>query len=376
MNRRLILATALIMTACSGVDTGPVAETTAASDAPTSTTPTAPTEGDLTTAAPGFDLDAQLADYVGEAEGGVAVLTVRNGETTVAAVGAANSSGDQISPEMPFRVGSIAKPFIATMILQMVDEGSIELDRPLGDYLPETQLAATTTVRSLLSHQTGIPNYTDQPTFFSDVLADISRSFTTGEILDYVVDAEAGAPGEFSYSNTNYILLGQLIEHIDDTSLNDSLQRRIAEPLGLTATAAVGRGVANPEGLVGGWSFGTLSGAADAEYESIASSAWAAGALVSTVTDLEMFLTALFAGKLISPDGLAAMTDTGTTGYGLGLFDAQLGPGNPGYAHNGSIPGYSAIMGISPDSGDTIVILTNNDQIVADRLAPQILMNW
>lgn len=324
-----------------------------------------------------FDLDAVVGDFVGGADGGAVVLTVRRGEVTVSSVGVADATGTPLTAEMPFRVGSVSKPLVATIILQMVDEGAVDLDQSLVVYLPVTSVAGDVSVRALLNHQSGIANYTDQPGFFIDVLADRTHSFSPEEVLGYVADVPGDSAGAFSYSNTNYILLGQLIEAVDGVTLNDSLQTRIAEPLGLGSTVFAGRGVDAPDGLVGGWSPDVLSGDARIAYESVASSAWAAGSLVSTAADLEDFLTALFSGELISADALAAMTNTSVSGYGLGLFEPRLiSVDNPGYAHNGSIFGYSAFVGFSPNSGDTIVILTNNDQLVADELARRILMNW
>jgi len=324
-----------------------------------------------------FDLDGVVGDFVGGADGGAVVLTVRRGEVTVSAVGVADATGTPLTAEMPFRVGSVSKPLVATIVLQMVDEGAVDLDQSLAVYLPDTPVGGEVSVRALLSHQSGIANYTDQRGFFPDVFGDRTRTFSPEEVLGYVAEVPGGSAGEFSYSNTNYILLGQLIEAVDGVTLNNSLQTRIAEPLGLNSTVFAGRGVDAPDGLVGGWSPDVSSGDARSPYESVASSAWAAGSLVSTAADLEDFLTALFSGELISPDALAAMTDTSATGYGLGLFEPRLiGLDSPGYAHNGSFFGYSAFVDFSPNSGDTIVILTNNDQLVADELAGRILTNW
>ncbi len=295
---------------------------------------------------------------------------------TTAAYGDANADGEPITRESPFRVGSISKPFVATMILQLVDEGKVDLDEPLGTYLPDTPVGADVTIRELLSHQSGLPNYTSNPSFFLDVAADFTHTFEPEEILDYVTETEAGPTGVFEYSNTNYILLGMLLGHFDGITLNESLQKRIAGPLGLENTVFVGHGVAEPVGLVSFWSFGLNAGLTTVDYESVASGAWAAGALVSTVDDLATFLTSLFEGDLVSAESLAEMTDTGTSGYGLGLFAAQFGDEDPGYAHNGSIPGFSSTMGISPASGDLIVILVNNDIMIADQLAPQIIQAW
>jgi D-alanyl-D-alanine carboxypeptidase len=263
------------------------------------------------------------------------------------------------------------------MVLQLVDEGRVELDEPLSAYLPDTPVGGDVTVRSLLSHRSGIPNYTDQSGFFVAVLADRNRTYSPDEILEFVAD-EPVAPTDqqFSYSNTNYILLGQLIEKVTVTELPAALRTRIAEPLALEATTFAGSGNAQPGNLAAGWSPGVLTGDPATPYESIASSAWAAGALISTTGDLARFLTGLFAGELISEESLDQMTDVADDGYGLGLFAARLGPDSPGYAHNGVIPGYTSTMAIDPVSGDVLVILTNNDALIADQLAPRILLDW
>ncbi|MCC6438724.1 MAG: beta-lactamase family protein [Acidimicrobiales bacterium] len=167
--------------------------------------------------------------------------------------------------------------------------------------------------------------------------------------------------------------MGQLIEELDSNDLDQSLQHRIAGPLGLTDTVFPAGGHASPDGLAAGWSPGLSSGEDDAEYASVATSAWAAGALISTTNDLAAFLHGLFNGELISAGSLQEMTDTGPDGYGLGLVAAALGPAQSGFAHSGAIPGYTSTMAIDPASGDTLIILTNNDKLTADLLAPQVL---
>jgi hypothetical protein len=104
---------------------------------------------------------------------------------------------------------------------------------------------------------------------------------------------------------------------------------------------------------------------------SITSVAWAAGALGSTVGELSIFLHALFAGELLAQPSLTEMTDLGPAGEGLGLFLVGFGRAGTGYGHNGSIPGYTAILAINPDTGNTVVVATNNDQLTADQLLPR-----
>ena len=184
------------------------------------------------------------------------------------------------------------------------------------------------------------------------------------------------ADEQFAYSNTNYILLGQLIENAGGVELSAALRTRIVEPLSLNSTTFAGGTNDEPGNLAAGWSPGALTGDSTASYESIASSAWSAGALISTTGDLARFLTGLFGGELISAERLEEMTDVADDGYGFGIFAARLGPDSPGYAHNGAIPGYTSTMAIDPATGDVIVILTNNDALVADVLAPRILTAW
>lgn len=372
MNRikllNLCITVVLAATACSEGESQP--ESTAPPTTAAEATTTTRGEAD-----PVSELDATLAAFIGDRDGGVAVLMIRDGITTTAAAGTADASGTPMDAGRAFRVGSVSKPFVAAMVLQMVDEGSVDLEQPLGTYLPDVSVGADTAVRDLLSHRSGIANYTDQSAFFTDVFADRSRSFTSAEVLGFVVDEPAGPVGEFSYSNTNYLLLGELIEHIDGVDLNEALQTRIAGPLGLESTVFAGRGVATPTDLVAAWSPGMQSGTLT-EYESVASSAWAAGSLISTTGDLARFMTGLFGGEVISATSLEAMTDIAETGYGLGLFAAQLGPAGPGLAHNGQIFGYSSTMGISPESGDLVVVITNSDLLVADALVPRLLATW
>jgi D-alanyl-D-alanine carboxypeptidase len=378
---RLTIALAVLWVAACGADQGEsstsrlVAESSAAPTAPPETPP--PPTTSVPAAAATLELDALVGDFVGSRDGGVGALLIRAGATTTAAAGVANVGGDPVTAATRFRVGSISKTFVAAMVLQLVDEHRIELDRPLSTYLPDTPLGGDVTIRALLSHRSGLPNYTDDPTHVSELRADPSRYYTPDDILNVAARAPAGEPDQhFAYSNTNYILLGQLIEHLDATDLNTALHNRITGPLELDATSFATASDPSPSGVTAGWSAGVLDGDPAAAYHAIASSAWAAGSLVSTVGDLADFLAALFAGEVISERSLDEMTTIGPEGYGLGLASIDLGPDSTAYGHGGRIFGGSAAMAIEPASGDVLVIVTNNDGLIAERLAAQILENW
>jgi len=280
-----------------------------------------------------------------------------------------------------FRVGSISKSFVSTMVLQLVDAGLVDLDAPLSTYLPETSVGGDVTVRWLLSHRSGIPNITDQPDFFGDAYEDLDRSFSTEEILDYIADVPAADPDQvYSYSNTNYILLGQLLEAVGGSDLDSALQTRIVEPLGLEATTFDVDGSRMPDTLASGWAGDVFQGDPTVPYESISSAAWSAGSLVSTTADLAVFLTALFEGELVSDELLAEMLDTGPEGYGLGIASTDLMLGSVGsdafYGHNGGIPGYISFMAGDPETGDIVVLLSNNEARDPHAAAAEILRAW
>jgi D-alanyl-D-alanine carboxypeptidase len=226
----------------------------------------------------------------------------------------------------------------------------------------------------LLNHGSGLPNYSDQSEFVPDVFEDRSRVFTPDEILAWIEDSVIDEPGQpFAYSDTNYILLGQLIQRVTGTDLDTALRQRISEPLGLEATRFATVETANPDGLAAPWSSAEFDGDPDAAYDSIASAAWAAGSLTSTTGELATFFDALFAGRLVSPDALGEMTEAGPDGYGLGLGVLDHQSGTRFYGHNGGIFGYTSFAAFDPSTGDTVVVLTNNDDVVADFVGVRII---
>lgn len=265
------------------------------------------------------------------------------------------------------------------MVMQLVEEGQIELDSNLGAYLPNTTVGFNATIRNLLSHRAGIASYTNVPGFFDDVYSNPSYEYTPNDMLNYVVNDPVDTSGRFAYSNTHYILLGQLIEALDGGDLSASLQRRITDPLNLDSTSFVIRDAQRPESMVPAWSLPEFEGNFDRPYTSISSGAWAAGALASNVTDLETFLDALLDGTLVQPATLDQMRQFGPEGYGLGIFELNGDSGSVGIWHSGVIPGYNSIMAMTSDRETAVVVLSNNARMdvaaVADYLieitAPQ-----
>jgi D-alanyl-D-alanine carboxypeptidase len=246
------------------------------------------------------------------------------------------------------RVGSITKTFVSTAVLQLVAAGRIGLDEPIGRRLPGVvPNGKAITVRMLLQHTSGLFNYTEDEAFLPDVIAHPYRAVTPRQVLAVAFAHPPNfAPGAaWSYSNTNYVVLGLLLEKVTGQPVQTVLDRQIIAPLGLRNTylALDGRwrgphlhGYA-PPGLVGNPDYVDLSRW---------NPSWggAAGAMVSNPTDLARFYRALMSGRLLPTAQLRQLTATVGTGipglrYGLGLFSLDTACGRV-WGHDGGIPGY------------------------------------
>lgn len=303
-------------------------------------------------------------------KGGAVVLIRRGGSTRTVAAGSADNSGRPLKPGDAFRVGSVTKPFIATMVMQMVDEGKVKLDAPISRYLPKAPFGSAT-VAQLLQHRSGIASYTDLPTFNTNVTRDLARAWTPAEILGTLNGAKGTTPGQFAYSNTNYVLLGMLVEAVDRQPVNASLKKRVFARAGLRHTYLAGASAQDPA-PVGAWSEGLLSGDPKAQPTSLITSAWTAGAMVSTPRDLATFVDALAAHRLTTAQSFQKMSQAPVGSHGMGLIRAQVGKSGPGIAHDGVIPGYSSVMARA-DNGDLVVALTNDDTIDANDVTLAVL---
>ncbi len=324
------------------------------------------------------DLTAVVTDFVGAAPGGASVLVVRDGVETAVTAGAASSDGTAIAPETRFRVASISKMFVAAMVLQLVDEGAVDLDAALSTYVPEAVVGGDVPVRLLLRHRSGLVGYMEDEAFLVDQASDPDRVFTPDELLEYTTDTPAGEPDtEWVYTNTNFILLGQLIEAVDGTDLNAALQARITRPLGLASTQFEIAGGPPQADLAEPWAYDPYLGEPNTSYASVASGMWAAGAVVSSPADIHAFLRALVGGGVLSEASFAEMTDPGQDGgYGLGIEILTFPSGTVYYGHRGEALGYRSFAGIEPTTGDAVVVLTNNSDLDAVALSDLITADW
>lgn len=253
----------------------------------------------------------------------------------------------QLNSATRFRIGSITKTFVATVVLQLVGEGRIRLDEPIAGQLPEPIPGGDRiTVRQLLNHTSGLYDYMKEDGMSTNRWRGDARFTTYGprELL-----AAAGrhdpyfAPGaRFRYSNTNYIVAGLLIEHVTGRPYGSEIRDRILTPLGLTATTVPGTAAGIPAPALR--AFRTVDGTRTEVTEMNPSLDWAAGEMISTTADLEVFFAALLSGKLLSPESSAQMRDTVPMGmgfhYGLGLQRLDLPCGGSVWGHGGELLGY------------------------------------
>lgn len=311
------------------------------------------------TVASGEALQATFDEWATVAEGGgTAHVRDVGGRVFTLATGEDPSSGDPLSADDRVRVGSVSKMFTAALVLQLVDDGLVDLDQPAGFYVEGLPAGADVTVRHVLGHRSGIPNYTDTEGFGRVVVDGPDRSPTPTDLLEFVAgDNSFDAGTSFEYSNSNYIVAGMLIEAVDGQTLAESLAQRITEPLELERTefddGTLGDVAAGYTGLIPGGTSAARS------YRSMALGAWAAGGLVSTPSDVGTFLDALLFGDLISTESREAMLAGLETGgeYGLGIHaGADFGVG-----HGGSIVGFNSMAEVDLTTREMVVVVVNND---------------
>jgi D-alanyl-D-alanine carboxypeptidase len=297
-------------------------------------------------------------------------------------------NGDPMTSDTGFRVGSNTKPFMATLVLSLVEEGVLGLDDPLGDYVPGYDRWKDIPLRHLVGMQSGIPDYLGVATLMFDLIKHPSEPVTPDEILSYVADQPLlYVPGEgANYSNSNYMLLGLVLAEVTGKTPDVLLAERITGPLGLTHTFLDLTGEVRPDVSHGymdlnlvGMIFGVPSAVLaffpdevivagtviDSSYLFHPSITWTAGALISTAHDMATFMRALLTGKILSPETVSMMEVTkilpilgDPVPYGLGL---QVRPTDYGdaYGHGGLNFGYQAGTYLLPEHGITFSHMHN-----------------
>ncbi|WP_042800382.1 serine hydrolase domain-containing protein [Streptomyces sp. C] len=365
LNRRLAVSAALLATVAA------VVPATAAQAAPAAFPQAA---GAAAATLPDPDLEAVAQALRNTTAAGAPGALARIGDgrkTLVEKVGVRDKvTGQAMDPQARFRIGSVTKTFSTVVLLQLVDEKKIELDQPVNRYLPGLLPDDRITVRHLLTHRSGLADYTNA--MFDKTVPGFeavrNKVFGYDELVKLsLAEPRTTEPGvAYKYSNTNFVVVGMLIEKATARPVAKEYERRIIKPLKLRDTSYV-----HPDTKIKGLhAHGYLTpdeaGAPLVDStEQTVSWAQSAGAMISNPADLATFMSALVSGKLVKPallDQMLTMTPTDATNtrfYGLGLRRYDLSCGTSVYGHTGTVQGFYTYAFATRDGSRTLSAMAN-----------------
>lgn len=331
------------------------------------------------------ELQSLLDETLAEQEIPGAILYVDTPEGNwMGASGVANLKTKQpMKPSDRCRIGSITKTFVAVVVLQLYEEEELNLDDAIADWLPEDisdrlPQSKEITIYQLLNHTSSLPDYTENDDFNQAIIDYPSYQWTPQEVLEYVYDLEPqAAPGEeYSYSNTNYIVLELIVEAATGNTLAKELRDRIYTPLGLKNTF-----MEQKEAIPGGFVSGYSDWDGDKKIDDMTQlEPWGLGdgGIISNGADLARFARGLFADEeLLEPETLEEMLDSVDDGegaeYGLGVsvWETEWGEA---WGHQGRTGGFLSTMMYLPNRDITVVAIANDaDNADPDAIAEKAL---
>lgn len=325
-------------------------------------------------------LRAALSAAVDRGAPGAAARIDDRGTVHAVSVGLADRrTGRVMDGRERFRIGSVTKVFTAVVLLQLADEGRLDLDAPVTRYLPGLLPGDTVTVRQVLGHRSGLYDYADD--LFARSVPGFeavrTRVFAPRELVDLSLrHPRLNRPGAaYAYANTNFVIAGMLAERLTGRPVAAEFRDRIFRPLRLRDTFYVHPGTAVPGRHARGYLTPDRAGdpLVDATEQTV-SWAQSAGAIISSTRDVDTFLTALLSGRLTSPARLREMRRavrvTATQAYGLGLRRRDLPCGVSVYGHTGAVQGYYTVAFATADGRRSLTAFANasNNGPVLDTL--------
>jgi D-alanyl-D-alanine carboxypeptidase len=320
-------------------------------------TPAAPPD-----ASPDTATDAVLPLLVSEGGAPAAALLTRDGNRSHYA-----SAGRGIARADHFRAGSVTKTLIATVVLQLAAEHRLSLSDTVERHLPGLLRGRGTdgrhiTLRALLTHTSGLADFTEA--------THGTVPLTPLQAVRIALALPPAHPGRYSYSSTNYVLLGMVVRQVTGRSYAAEAERRIIAPLGLTGTSFPGSRTSLPS------PHGRAYAAGGSDVTRLDPRvAGAAGELVTTLADLDRFYAALLGGRLLPSHWLREMLDTraahGT--YGMGVYPVKLPCGTTVWGHNGRISGSYVRSAATADGSRVLTFRVNTDAIADTRYEPALL---
>jgi CubicO group peptidase (beta-lactamase class C family) len=306
-------------------------------------------------------------DAIKDDSPGMAFLAAKDGKIIYkGAKGMADMENNiPISTNTKFRIGSITKQFTAVAILKLQQQGKLSIDDQLSKFLADFPKAEQVTLRQLLSHTSGIYNYTNATDFIEGVTEPIDPQDLVNKIKNYAYDFEPGS--RWNYSNSGYFILGHIVEKVSGKTLSEFWQEQLFTPLEMKNTGVYVNGIAYTNEALG---YGYEKNETNRVIDWDMTHAGGAGNIYSTVEDLFTWNEALFNGKVLSPESFEDMTTnaklnngedvavSADNSYGLGIGLREIF-GKTLVNHNGSLHGFSAYLGRVPSENLTVVSLSN-----------------
>ncbi len=285
---------------------------------------------------------------------GISAAIILKDGTLIAGAAGQSSVAISLEPDMIFASGSISKTFTAVMILRLAQSHQLDLDDPISKWLPNYEnIDPQITIRNLLNHTSGIYNYTESP-IIDELIADGTRNWSPEEILSFVEPPLFQKDEGWSYSNSNYTLLGLIIEAVTRDSAHEFLRQTITESISLENTFFPPHDNLPDATLAHPWmedSSGQLADASGEPRNSFYTGAWVAGAIHSSSADIAKFGRSIFNGTLVDSNSLAEMKEfipinsqvfPHVGGYGLGLM--QFLTIREYWGHSGDFFGYGSMF--------------------------------
>lgn len=286
-------------------------------------------------------------------------LAIQEGNTIVfsKAYGASDiENNTKANEETKYKIGSITKTFTAIVIMQLIEEKKLKLDTQLSVFYPKVNNADKITINDLLHQRTGIPDYINQDSITKEELNTPNlKEAIFNKIENYNSLFEPNS--QYAYSNSNYYLLGGIIEKITKKSYSENIEKRIINKIGLKNTFYPKEGVKTINNESYSYIYSGSSWEKIDEWKN--DIAYAAGAIASTPSDLTNFMRALFKEKLVKKNSLKEMK-TLKDSYGMALIQFPFGE-RRFYGHTGGIESFRAVVGYYPTEDLGISLIVNGD---------------
>jgi len=309
-------------------------------------------------------VDAAMGKVVSEGVPGLSIAIVRDGQVAyVHGYGVRDrETGRPVTADTRMEIGSVTKQFTAAAVLQLAEQGKLSLDDRVTAYVPEYPAGKDITLRQLLWQVSGVPEYVSNDAVQAD--ADTRGVPSAGKILDRVKAKPMDFPpgDRWAYSNSNYFLLGLVVERVSGRPFDQYVRDHVLRPAGMSRTTTIEHEAGLKDMAAG---YVVVDGHERRSAPLASLWAWSAGNLVSDVGDMVRWDEALFGGKVVRPESLALMTTPGRlangkpTIYGMGWAVTPIG-GQKAVWHTGGTLGFGAMNAIFPDRNLRVVVLMNS----------------